>query len=170
MKHNFPVIIFRPYQVFGPNQDLNRLIPIVISNCLKDKKFPCSEGKQYRDFLYIDDFIQAISKSFSFRHSGEILNIVYGKAYKIKEIIEHIRYDDSIHPELPRDICNKLNYKHSVILEPLVYWRKHNSQWSNSNRRILPNVISFYMKYFWQISPNLHIKMLKKIVRLFLNK
>ena len=58
VKHNFPVIIFRPYQDFGPNQDLNRLIPIVISNCLKDKKFPCSEGKQYRDFLYIDDAVE----------------------------------------------------------------------------------------------------------------
>ena len=82
-------------------------------------------------------------------------------------------FDTNVKGSCDKDIfiqLNKLNYKHSVILEPLVYWRKHNSQWSNSNRRILPNVISFYMKYFWQISPNLHIKMLKKIVRLFLNK
>ena len=50
-----PVIILRPYQVYGPHQDINRLIPIVIQNCLKNKKFPCSNGLQYRDVLYVEE-------------------------------------------------------------------------------------------------------------------
>ena len=36
-KKNFPVSILRLYQVYGPKQDINRLIPIVIYNCLKKK-------------------------------------------------------------------------------------------------------------------------------------
>ena len=44
------------------NQSINRLIPIVIKSCIKDKKFNCSSGIQKRDFLYVDDFISLINK------------------------------------------------------------------------------------------------------------
>ena len=33
----FPVTIFRLYQAYGPNQDINRLIPIVINACKKSR-------------------------------------------------------------------------------------------------------------------------------------
>ena len=56
-KNNFPAIIVRPYQVFGPYQDLNRFIPLIISGCLKNKRFECSEGSQLRDFIYVEDFV-----------------------------------------------------------------------------------------------------------------
>ena len=55
---NFPAMIVRPYQVYGPYQDLNRFIPIIINNCLKSQNFACSEGTQFRDFLYVDDFVR----------------------------------------------------------------------------------------------------------------
>ena len=42
-KKIFPVTVLRLYQAYGPGQDLNRLIPIVINSCLKKEKFPCSE-------------------------------------------------------------------------------------------------------------------------------
>ena len=58
-KKKFPVTIVRLYQVYGPYQDLNRLIPIVINSCKDNKDFPCSHGRQSRDFLYINDLIEA---------------------------------------------------------------------------------------------------------------
>ena len=39
-KHKFPVIILRLYQAYGPYQDINRLIPFVINECLEKKEFP----------------------------------------------------------------------------------------------------------------------------------
>ena len=48
--------------VYGPKQDENRLIPITINSFLK-KVFHCSDGKQARDFLYIDDLVNALIKS-----------------------------------------------------------------------------------------------------------
>ena len=30
-------IILRPYQIYGPYQKINRLIPLVINSCLKNK-------------------------------------------------------------------------------------------------------------------------------------
>jgi UDP-glucose 4-epimerase len=88
----FPAIIIRGYQVYGPKQDTNRLIPIVITNCLKDKSFSCSEGSQFRDFLYIDDFISAVYKALMNRKAiGKIINIGYGKAYTVKGVINKIK-------------------------------------------------------------------------------
>ena len=91
-KKKFPFTVLRFYQVYGPNQDYNRLIPFVIKSCLKNKKFPCSDGNQFRDFAYIDDIIEAIFKSLDSELSkGKIINIGSGKTYKIKNIIEYIK-------------------------------------------------------------------------------
>ena len=78
-RNSFPFIILRLYQVFGPKQKEDRLIPYVISSCKRDKKFKCTDGKQFRDFLYIDDLVDGIIKSFKSKKVGEIINIGYGK-------------------------------------------------------------------------------------------
>lgn len=90
-KKKFPVSIIRLYQVYGPYQDFNRFIPIVINSCKKNKDFPCSHGRQSRDFLYIDDLVQAIFLILkNAKAKGEIFNIGYGKPLKIKNIIDRI--------------------------------------------------------------------------------
>jgi|TARA_B110000914_G_C15489606_1_gene459884 UDP-glucose 4-epimerase len=90
--HKFPVIIIRAYQVYGPRQDSNRLVPFVITNCLNNNSFFCSEGSQLRDFLYIDDFIFAIYKALKCKNAvGSIINIGYGKPHKVKDIINKIK-------------------------------------------------------------------------------
>ena len=87
-KKKFPVTIIRLYQVYGPRQDLNRFIPIVINNCIRNRIFPCSNGKQYRDFIYVTDVISAILKCLKKEKSnGKIINLGSGKPLKIKNII-----------------------------------------------------------------------------------
>ena len=87
-RNNFPCIILRLYLVYGPRQDFNRLIPTVIKGCLQNSFFPCSNGLQYRDFLYVDDFIDAIFKCIKNKNSyGEIINIGSGKFTQIKKVI-----------------------------------------------------------------------------------
>lgn len=92
LKKNFPVTILRLYQVYGPKQDKNRFLPIIIENCILNKSFPCSSGLQFRDFLYIDDVVNAIIKTILINKArGEIINIGLGKALNIKRIITFIR-------------------------------------------------------------------------------
>ena len=87
-KYNFRYNIIRFYQVYGPKQDLNRFIPIVVFNCLKKRNFPSSEGKQGRDFLFIDDAIDAIFKVLNNKKSvNQIYNIGFGKPLNIKKLI-----------------------------------------------------------------------------------
>ena len=90
--YNFPVVIIRFYQVYGPNQDFNRFIPQLLRSSIKRKKFITSEGKQYRDFLFIEDAIDAIILALIKKESnGQILNIGYGKGIKLKKIMKKVK-------------------------------------------------------------------------------
>ena len=60
--------------------------------CLEDKKFPCTTGIQYRDFLYIDDFVSSINKCLDNKKCfKQIINIGLGKPIKVKKIINNIK-------------------------------------------------------------------------------
>tara|TARA_B100000963_G_scaffold350688_1_gene361273 strand:- start:2587 stop:3507 length:921 start_codon:yes stop_codon:yes gene_type:complete len=90
-KYNFPFVVLRLYLVYGPQQDINRLIPITIESCFLNKKFDCSNGTQKRDFLYIDDLIKAIFKAFNnSKILGKSINIGFGKSYTVKSVIKLI--------------------------------------------------------------------------------
>lgn len=91
-KFNFPYIILRLYQIYGPLQKKNRLIPLTIDSCIKNKKFNCSEGLQKRDFLYIDDFTNLIKKILKKKIiRKKIYNIGSSMPIKIKNVINKIR-------------------------------------------------------------------------------
>lgn len=100
-KLNFPAVILRPYIVYGPGQTVDRLIPFVISNSLNNKLFDCTNGRQIRDFIYIEDFIFfifLIIKNYK-TSNGEIFNVGSGKKIKIKTLINKIvRYSGSGKP------------------------------------------------------------------------
>ena len=88
LNFDIPYIILRLYQVYGPNQDDNRLIPYTIIQSLKKNQFPCSSGLQSRDFLYISDFINCIKLLIKNNISnGQIFNIGCGKPYQVKKAI-----------------------------------------------------------------------------------
>lgn len=84
-------VILRPYQIYGPQQKLDRLIPMIINSCLKNKSFPCSEGSQLRDFLYVDDFNNLLIKIIKKKKiKSGIYNVGSGKPIKVKKIINLI--------------------------------------------------------------------------------
>ena len=91
-KKNLPSIILRLYQIYGPNQSINRLIPAAIDSCLKNKKFKCSSGIQIRDFLYVEDLINLINKIICTKKRSEeykfvqIIKRVIDIIYKFKKI------------------------------------------------------------------------------------
>ena len=85
-------LVLRPYQIYGPHQKNNRLIPIIIKGCLNNKSFACTEGNQYRDFLYIDDFSELVLKILkSKKNKNGIYNVGFGRPTQVKNIINLIR-------------------------------------------------------------------------------
>jgi len=90
-KIKFPATVLRLYLAYGPKQDINRFIPIIINGCIKNKKFSCSGGDQSRDFVHVYDVVDAIIKSLLSKNAkGQIINIGSGKPQKIKKIIKDI--------------------------------------------------------------------------------
>ena len=66
-------------------------MPIVINSCLNKKNFDCTDGKQFRDFLYIDDLIDLIIKMLKNKKSiGQIINAGSGKKMQVNKIIYKI--------------------------------------------------------------------------------
>ena len=91
-KYRFPVIIFRLYLNYGPNQDFNRFLPVIIDGCIRGKKFPCSSGIQYRSFTFVDDLVRAMVIALKKTHlSGNVFNIGNNKPVKIKRIVQYIK-------------------------------------------------------------------------------
>ncbi len=70
--HTFklPVLITNCTNNYGPNQYPEKLIPVIITNCLEGKPIPVyGDGKQIRDWLYVEDHCSAI---YSVLRSGEL--------------------------------------------------------------------------------------------------
>jgi nucleoside-diphosphate-sugar epimerase len=64
----------------------------MITGCIKNKKFPCSEGNQLRDFIHVSDVVNAIFKCLTKKKArGQIINIGSGKPMKVKNIIENVK-------------------------------------------------------------------------------
>jgi UDP-glucose 4-epimerase len=58
--HGLPVVIVRPFQVYGPGQPGHTLIPAAIRAALAGEDFPMTPGEQQRDFVYVDDIVAGI--------------------------------------------------------------------------------------------------------------
>lgn len=87
----FPGVVVRFFLVYGPYQKQDRLVPYVINACLKNQSFKTTDGKQKRDFCYIDDAIEGIIATlFKDEAVGEIFNIASGVPIQIQEMVDNI--------------------------------------------------------------------------------
>jgi len=74
--YKFPVIITNCSNNYGPYHFPEKLIPLVILNALEGKNLPVyGDGKQVRDWLYVDDHALALYKVISEGKPGESYNI-----------------------------------------------------------------------------------------------
>lgn len=71
-----PINITRCSNNYGPYQFPEKLIPLVINNCLNGKKIPVyGDGKNVRDWLYVEDHCRAIDLVTTKGRVGEVYNI-----------------------------------------------------------------------------------------------
>ncbi len=78
--YQFPVIITRCCNNFGPHQFPEKVIPVFITNLLEGKKIPLyGKGNNVREWIHVLDHCKAIELVFKKGKSGEIYNIGTGK-------------------------------------------------------------------------------------------
>ncbi len=96
--YNFPVAFTRSANVFGPTQQLYRIIPRTILYFLLNKKLELhGGGKSRRSFILIDDVCEITYKILlSKKSTGQSYNISTDKAHSIKKIVQIISKKMSI--------------------------------------------------------------------------
>ncbi len=74
--YGLPVTISRCSNNYGPYHFPEKLIPLMIANCLNDKPLPVyGEGLNVRDWLYVEDHCKAIDLIIHNGRVGEVYNI-----------------------------------------------------------------------------------------------
>jgi nucleoside-diphosphate-sugar epimerase len=86
-----PAVTLRLFSPYGSYEEACRLIPSVILACLKDERPKISSPSFVRDFVFINDVMDAYIKVLdSHNIGGEIFNIGSGKQHSVKEIVDTI--------------------------------------------------------------------------------
>ena len=74
--YNLPATISRCSNNYGPYHFPEKLIPLMIANCLNDKPLPVyGQGLNVRDWLYVEDHCRAIDLIIHQGKIGEVYNV-----------------------------------------------------------------------------------------------
>lgn len=159
-----PINITRCSNNYGPYQFPEKLIPLMINNCLNDKQLPVyGDGMQIRDWLHVKDHCEAIETVLKKGVLGEVYNIG-GNNEKanieiVKLLIESLDKDESlityVEDRLGHDrryaidntkITTELGWAPKYTFEEGI---KETIQWYLDNSEWLSRVISKdYMEYY----------------------
>lgn len=82
------VVIMRPFNIYGPGQNSNFLIPFILDQLLNGTEVKVKDLAPKRDFLYIVDFIDSILKVADKTVNTGTFNIGSGVSYSVQEIID----------------------------------------------------------------------------------
>ena len=73
---NSPILVTRCSNNYGPYQFPEKLIPLMIAKAMNDEMLPVyGDGKNVRDWLFVDDHCSAIFEVLHKGNSGEVYNI-----------------------------------------------------------------------------------------------
>ena len=117
IKDGFKSIIIRPSNIYGPydNFDPNEshVIPSLIRRVVnKETPFEIwGDGKDQRDFIYIDDFIDGVIDSFNTNHKYLDLNLSSNKNYSINDVLDNLFKIEKYYPEVKYDLTKPQTIK-----------------------------------------------------------
>jgi len=148
--YKLPIVIVRSSNNFGPYQYPEKVIPLFITNLLKNKKIPLyAQGLNVRDWLYVEDNCRAIDLILRKGKIGEIYNVagynylsniqltrrILNKLHKPEKFIKHVK-DRPGHDFRYAIDCSKVirlgwqpKYNFNKALDLTIDWYKNNKTW-----------------------------------------
>ena len=110
--YNLPITISNCSNNYGPYQNREKLIPLMITNALQGKKLPVyGDGKNIRDWLYVEDHCDAIWTILTSSLIGKKYNVGGNNEW---ENISIVKYICQVLAELTHkpidDYLNLINY------------------------------------------------------------
>ena len=149
--YGLPVTISRCSNNYGPYHFPEKLIPLMIANCLNDKPLPVyGEGLNVRDWLYVEDHCKAIDLIVHRGRIGEVYNVGGHNEMRnidiVKLIIHELGKDESLITYVtdrkghdlryaidPTKIHNELGWlpetKFEVGIKKTIKWYLENRSW-----------------------------------------
>lgn len=159
-----PVNITRCSNNYGPYQFPEKLIPLMINNCLKEKDLPVyGDGMQVRDWLHVSDHCSAIDTVLHKGKDGEVYNIggnnekanieivklIIGTLGKSEDLIKYVKDRPGHDRRYAIDntkITTELGWEPAYTFEQGM---KETIQWYLENTKWIENIISGdYANYY----------------------
>ena len=108
--YNLPVIITNCSNNYGPYQNSEKLIPLMVTQALKSKPLPIyGDGSNIRDWLYVDDHVDALILCALKGRKGHTYCVGGGEELSNLEVVESIcEILDEIFPRGDRAAYNSL--------------------------------------------------------------
>ncbi len=156
--YRLPVVISRCSNNYGPCQNTEKLIPLIITNALLDKAIPVyGDGLNIRDWLYVEDHCRAIDLLIHQGIPGEVYNIggnneftnlevacrileVLGKPTTLLQFVKDRLGHDRRYAIEASKIMNTLGWKARYsfakgLAETIEWYMEHSVWWSKGDRR-----------------------------------
>jgi nucleoside-diphosphate-sugar epimerase len=88
--HGLNVVIYRPFSGYGEDQDFSYPFPSIIRRAARGESpiVVWGSGKQLRDFIYIEDVVEATFASSPYLQPGDALNLGSGKGTSFHELAQ----------------------------------------------------------------------------------
>jgi dTDP-glucose 4,6-dehydratase len=173
---NFPAVITRASNNYGPFQFPEKFLPLMITNALDDKPLPIyGDGKQQRDWLHVQDHCSGILAVLERGRIGEVYNIggldvienltmarrllrALGKAETLLAYVKDRPGHDRRYALSCDKIGRELGWKPAISLEEglrqTIDWYRTNTEWLAGVRG--GEYRSYYEKYYQNRDSSLH--------------
>ena len=100
-RYDVPVVIYRPFSGYGPGQSFDYPFPSIVQRVIesyrqsrtavdKEPVVVWGSGKQLRDFIYIDDVVDAVLETVFKFAPGETLNLGNGIGISFRQLAERV--------------------------------------------------------------------------------
>ncbi len=123
--YKLPVTITRCSNNYGPYQFPEKLIPLMINNCLNKQSLPVyGDGMQIRDWLYVEDHCKAIDLVLQKGRTGEVYNVGGHNEQPniaiVRSIIAYVgeKVDPGIDESLIRHVTDRKGHDRRYGIDP----------------------------------------------------
>lgn len=89
--HRLDVTVIRPFNVFGPGQKDNFLIPHIVNQVIARQTIQIKDLAPRRDYIYIDDLVDALVRTLDGPGGYNVINIGSGQSLSVRQLIDAIQ-------------------------------------------------------------------------------
>jgi UDP-glucose 4-epimerase len=89
--YGWPIVMLRPFNAYGPAQSPDRVIPEIIVRALRKEELKMTQGRQTREFNYVEDLADGFVKAATTPDiEGELFNIGGGEEISMRDVATQI--------------------------------------------------------------------------------